>query len=471
MAKITVIPPTINPLTRLQNSELTKRKVAGYARVSTDSDEQFTSYEAQVDYYTKFIKSKPEWEFADVYTDEGISGTNTKKREGFKRMINDALDGKIDLIVTKSVSRFARNTVDSLVTIRKLKEAGVECYFEKENIYTFDGKGELLITIMSSLAQEESRSISENITWGQRKKFADGKVHLAYKNFLGYKKGANGKLEIIEEEAKIVRLIYSLFIKGKTAGWIANYLTKNNIKTPARKDKWQKSTVDSILTNEKYKGDALLQKTFTVDFLEKKMKKNEGEIPQYYVENSHPAIISPEVFDLAQHEFRKRKNVKGYKTGGGCFSGKIICSECGSFFGSKVWHSTSKYRRVIWQCNHKFKNKEKCKTPHLYEDDLKAAFVKAFNSLIENRDEILGGYEAIIETLTDTSKLDKESAKLQNECEVVAELIRKCVEENASKVMNQKEYQSRYTGLIERYEEIKKAISEIDYNVNMCQGF
>ena len=166
--KITVIPPTINPLTRLPNSELTKRRVAGYARVSTDSDEQFTSYEAQVDYYTQFIKSKPEWEFVDVYTDEGISGTNTKKREGFKRMINDALSGKIDLIVTKSVSRFARNTVDSLVTIRKLKEAGVECYFEKENIYTFDGKGELLITIMSSLAQK-NRSISENITWGQRK--------------------------------------------------------------------------------------------------------------------------------------------------------------------------------------------------------------------------------------------------------------------------------------------------------------
>ncbi len=283
MAKITVIPSTINPLTRLPNCELTKRRVAGYARVSTDSDEQFTSYEAQVDYYTKFIKSKPEWGFVDVYTDEGISGTNTKKREGFKKMISDALSGKIDLIVTKSVARFARNTVDSLVTIRKLKEAGVECYFEKENIYTFDGKGELLITIMSSLAHEESRSISENITWGQRKRFSDGKVHVAYKNFLGYKKGANGKLEIIEEEAKIVRLIYSLFIKGKTASSIANYLTRNNIQTPARKDIWQKSTVDSILTNEKYKGDALLPKKFTIDFLEKKMKKNEGEIPQYNV--------------------------------------------------------------------------------------------------------------------------------------------------------------------------------------------
>jgi len=183
-------------------------------------------------------------------------------------------------------------------------------------------------------------------------------------------------------------------------------------------------------------------------------------VPQYYVENSHPAIITPEVFDLVQHEIRKRKNAKGYKTGGGCFPGKIICGNCGSFFGSKVWHSTSKYRRVIWQCNHKFKNEEKCTTPHLYEDDLKDAFVKAFNSLLENREEILEGYEAIIETLTDTSRLDKESARLQSECEVVAELVRKCVEENASTVMNQKDYQERYTELVERYEEIKRAISE-----------
>ena len=186
---VTVIPPTINPLTHLSKVTMQKRRVAGYARVSTDSDEQFTSYEAQVDYYTQFIKQNPEWEFVKVYTDEGISGCNTKHRTGFNEMIADALSGKIDLIVTKSVSRFARNTVDSLVTIRKLKEKGVEVFFQKENIYTFDGKGELLLTIMSSLAQEESRSISENVTWGQRKRFADGKVSLPYKQFLGYRRG------------------------------------------------------------------------------------------------------------------------------------------------------------------------------------------------------------------------------------------------------------------------------------------
>ena len=189
---VTVIPPSITPMTHLTNTQLYKLRVAAYARVSTDSDEQFTSYEAQIDYYTQYIQRNPEWTFVKVYTDEGISGTNTKRRAGFNEMIEDALAGKIDLIVTKSVSRFARNTVDSLVTIRKLKEKGVQVYFEKENIYTFDGKGELLLTIMSSLAQEESRSISENVTWGQRKRFADGKVNLPYKNFLGYRKGADG---------------------------------------------------------------------------------------------------------------------------------------------------------------------------------------------------------------------------------------------------------------------------------------
>ena len=278
---VTVIPPTIQPITHLARNAVVRRRVAAYARVSTSSEEQLTSYEAQVDYYPRFIQSKPEWEFVRVYTDEGISAVNTKKREGFNQMVRDALDGKIDLIVTKSVSRFARNTVDSLVTVRKLKEKGVEVYFEKENIYTLDSKGELLITIMSSLAQEESRSISENVTWGQRKRFADGKVSLPYSHFLGYRKGDNGLPEIVPEEAETVRWIYSLFLSGKTTGSIASLLTREGVSTPAGKKKWAASTVESILKNEKYKGDALLQKALTVDFLTKKQKKNEGEVPQY----------------------------------------------------------------------------------------------------------------------------------------------------------------------------------------------
>ncbi|MCD7885930.1 MAG: recombinase family protein, partial [Lachnospiraceae bacterium] len=279
--KVTAIPATIAKYTAVPIGSKKKRRVAGYARVSTDHEDQASSYEAQVDYYTHYIKSRDDWEFVSIYTDDGISATSTKRREGFKAMIADALAGKIDLIVTKSVSRFARNTVDSLSTIRQLKENGTECYFEKENIWTFDAKGELLITIMSSLAQEESRSISENTTWGQRKRFADGKASVAYKRFLGYDRGPNGGFVVNKEQAKTVQLIYSLFLEGLTCHAIAKELTARHLPTPAGKEVWNQGTVHSILTNEKYKGDALLQKEFTVDFLQKKMKKNEGEVPQY----------------------------------------------------------------------------------------------------------------------------------------------------------------------------------------------
>ena len=283
MAKtVRAIPATISRYTSSPINSRKKRKVAGYARVSTDHDDQITSYEAQVDYYTNYIKGRDDWEFVGIYTDEGISGTNTRHRDGFKRMVNDALEGKIDLIITKSVSRFARNTVDSLSTIRKLKEHKIECYFEKENIWTFDNKGELLLTIMSSLAQEESRSISENVTWGHRKRFADGKVSVAYSRFLGYKKGPNGGLVVVPEEATTIKLIYKLFLEGLGTTTIAKQLTKRGLKTPGGKSKWSARTVYSILQNEKYKGDALLQKSYTVDFLTKKTKINEGEVPQYY---------------------------------------------------------------------------------------------------------------------------------------------------------------------------------------------
>lgn len=221
MAKtVTVIPASIRPFTAEPLHLKRKRRVAGYARVSSDSEEQATSYVAQMDYYTNYIQSREDWEFVGMYSDEGITATNTKHRDGFNEMVADALAGKIDLIITKSVSRFARNTVDSLVTVRKLKEHGVEIYFEKENIWTLDAKGELLITIMSSLAQEESRSISENTTWGQRKRFADGKASVAYKSFLGYDKG----FKINEEQAETVRLIYKMFLEGYTAWSIARKL-------------------------------------------------------------------------------------------------------------------------------------------------------------------------------------------------------------------------------------------------------
>ena len=250
--KVTAIPATITKYTAVPIGSKRKRRVAGYARVSTDHEDQVTSYEAQVDYYTNYIKGRDDWEFVAIYTDEGISATNTKRREGFKAMVADALAGKIDLIVTKSVSRFARNTVDSLTTVRTLKEKGVEIYFEKENIWTLDAKGELLITIMSSLAQEESRSISENTTWGQRKRFADGKASVAYKRFLGYDRGPNGGFVVNQEQAKTVKLIYKLFLDGLTCHAIAKELTERKLPTPGGKAVWSQSTVRSILMNVSY---------------------------------------------------------------------------------------------------------------------------------------------------------------------------------------------------------------------------
>ena len=458
--RVTKIERTSVGLGENQIRPLSKRRVAAYARVSTDSDEQFTSFEAQVDYYTRQITANPDWTMVEVYTDEGISGTNTKRRDGFNRMIADALAGKIDLIITKSISRFARNTVDTLTSVRQLKEKGVEVFFEKENIYTMDSKGELLITIMSSLAQEESRSISENVAWGKRAKCEEGKVYLPYKQFLGYEKGADGLPQIVEDQAKTVRLIYSLFLEGLMPSRIAKRLEVMSILSPAGKQRWQTSTVESILKNEKYKGDALLQKTFCVDFLTKKTKRNEGELPQYYVEQSHPAIVSPEVFDEVQQEFKRRREAR-YVGRSGCFSSKIICEECGSYYGRKVWHSNDKYRTVIWRCQHKYDNGEPCKTPHVTEDQIKAAFVDEMNQVIANKEQVLADIRMLIATLTDTQDLEEKEAAARKELAEVSAMTRRMVDDYARARVEQKEYDDQYTELLAQSRMLEEQITEI----------
>ena len=452
---VTCIPQTRNRVTSIPTTSVSRRRVAAYARVSTDSDEQFTSYEAQVDYFTNFIQARSDWDFVGVYTDEGITGTSTKHREGFKRMVSDAMDGKIDLIVTKSVSRFARNTVDSLTTVRQLKERGVEVFFQKENIYTFDGKGELLITIMSSLAQEESRSISENVTWGQRKRFADGKVSMPYKNFLGYDKGPDGTPVINEGQAETVRLIFRLFLEGRTPLGICRELEARGILSPGGKTAWHSTTILSILTNEKYKGDALLQKSFTVDFLTKTQKKNEGEVPSYYVEDSHPAIIDAAEFDLVQTEMARRKAVGRSYSGTSVFASKIFCADCGGVYGQKVWHSNDKYRRVIWQCNSKFKKgKSKCSTPTLNETDIQNKFLSAYGQLILCRDTILTSCEEAISFLTDTAAIDERIQATNEKLEQNTELIRAVVREHAAIAQTEEEYHHKYDPLMAEHEAI-----------------
>ena len=460
MAKtITVIPQTRNLFTTAPIATAARRRVAGYARVSTDSDEQFTSYEAQIDYYTNYIKSKPEWEFVRVYTDEGISATNTTHRDGFNEMISDALAGQIDLIVTKSVSRFARNTVDSLTTIRKLKEHGVECYFEKENIWTFDSKGELLITIMSSLAQEESRSISENVTWGQRKRFADGKVSMPYAQFLGYERGPDGTPVINQEQALVVQKIYRAFLEGKTPTGISRLLESEGILAPGGGKTWHAGTITSILTNEKYKGDALLQKKFTTDFLTKKQKVNEGEVPQYYVEGSHEAIIDPDEFDLVQAEMARRKRIGRSYSGDSVFASRIICGDCGSCYGPKVWHSNDQYRRVIWRCNRKFKNGQKCQTPTMREETIQQIFLQAYSLLMGNREQVLADCKLIYETLADLSELDNRISELTDEIKIVSEMALAQVKQHASQAESEEAYAKRRAALVARFD---KANAELE---------
>ncbi|MDO4412096.1 MAG: recombinase family protein [Cutibacterium sp.] len=281
-----------------------------------------------------------------MYTDEGITGTTTKHRAGFQSMVTDALAGKIDLIVTKSVSRFARNTVDSLTTMRQLKDAGIEVFFEKENTWTFDAKGELLITIMSSLTQEEARSISENVTWGHRKRFADGKVTVPFSRFLGYERGEDGNLVINQEQAKLVRHICTLYLDGGSLTGIAKQLQAEGHLTASGNPNWSAHHVRSILTNEKYKGDALLQKSYITDFLTKKQVKNQGEVPQYYVNRNHEPIITPAVWDFVQAELAAPATGRRSSSRQRSFSGKIRCAQCGAWYGSKTWHSGTKYEKT-----------------------------------------------------------------------------------------------------------------------------
>lgn len=277
-------------------------------------------------------------------------------------MVDDALAGKIDLIITKSLSRFARNTVDTLLVLRKLTAVGVAVYFEKENINTLDSDGEFMITLLSSLAQEESRSMSRNITWGHRKRFSDGKYSVAYSHFLGYDRGKDGTPVVNPEEAKIVRLIYRLYFFGANFGGICDYLNKCNILTPCGNDSWDVSTVKRILTNEKYKGDALLQKTYKAHFLNKRAKKNNGAVPQYYVSNGHEAIIPPEIFDLLQEEIEMRKKLLPGCKSKITLNNKVICGLCGSSYMRS---------KSFWRCRNLYDRQKHC--PNIKNDYLESS--------------------------------------------------------------------------------------------------
>ena len=369
-------------------------RVAAYCRVSTDYDEQASSYETQVAHYKELIQKEPTWEFAGIYADDGISGTNTKKREQFNQMIAACKAGKIDLIVTKSISRFARNTIDCLKYIRDLKAINVAIFFEKENINTMDAKGEVLITIMASLAQQESESLSQNVKMGIQYRYQQGKVFVNHNHFLGYTKDAQGNLVIEPEEAKVIKRIFYSYLNGMSMKQIADSLKADGILTGGKTKNWQSSGVSKILKNEKYMGDALLQKTYTIDFLSKKRVKNNGIMPQYYVENDHPAIIPKPVFMQVQQLIKQRQN--GITTKNGkhrrlngkyCFSQRVFCGKCGDIFQRNMWYRPEKV--AVWRCASRIKRSKtgrRCMIRNVKEPLLKEATVEAFNQLIEGHE-------------------------------------------------------------------------------------
>lgn len=360
-----------------QNAKFTKigkmvqvRRVVAYARVSTNTSEQENSLEAQRDFFTKFINKHSDWVFCGVYIDEGITGTNRNRREGFNRMVQDAEDGKFDLIITKSFSRFARNTVDNLIVIRQLKAINVEVYFQKEEVYTFDTKGEFLITLWGGFAQQESESISENIRWGIRRAYENGKYSKRTANFLGYARGTEkGAVVVDEREAKIVKYIYYLFLEGFTDYKIAPWLSSMGIPTPMGNAVWQDTTISNILQNERYKGDALLQKTYVIDPISKKSRKNKGELPQFYVEDGHPAIIPREIFDYVQL-IRKERIERFGKSYSSKLEGYsiITCGYCQFQYGVRISHSNDKYKKVFWRCNGCYK--KECPNPKIPDEEL-----------------------------------------------------------------------------------------------------
>ncbi|MBY5006206.1 recombinase family protein [Streptococcus suis] len=407
--------------TSVLHQDRKKIKVAAYCRVSTDQEEQLSSYENQVNYYREFISKHEDYELVDIYADEGISATNTKKRDAFNRLIQDCRVGKVDRILVKSISRFTRNTLDCIKYVRELKELGVGVTFEKENIDSLDSKGEVLLTILSSLAQDESRSISENATWGIRKKFERGEVRVNTTKFMGYDKDESGRLIINPQQAETVKFIYEKFLEGYSPESIAKYLNDNEIPGWTGKANWYPSAIQKMLQNEKYKGDALLQKTFTVDFLTKKRVQNDGQVNQYYVENSHEAIIDKDTWELVQLELARRKAfreehlLKFYimQNDDNPFTTKVFCAECGSAFGRKNW-TTSRGKRKVWQCNNRYRVKGQigCQNNHIDEETLEKAFMKAVELLQENRTDVVDKWQKLEQG---TNLLHKHYAKFMKQ--------------------------------------------------------
>lgn len=429
---ITVIPARKRVGNTVNKEVKPKLKVAAYCRVSTDSDEQATSYEAQMEHYTNFIQKNDEWELAGIFADDGISGTNTKKREEFNRMIEECMAGHIDMVITKSISRFARNTLDCLKYIRQLKEKNIPVFFEKENINTMDSKGEVLLTIMASLAQQESESLSKNVKMGLQFRYQNGEVQVNHNRFMGYTKDEKGHLIIEPSEAEIVKRIYLEYLQGASLKQIGEGLEADGILTAAGKAKWRPETIKKILRNEKYIGDALLQKTYTVDVLTKKRVQNNGIVPQYYVENDHEPIIPRDLYMQVQEEMLRRANLhSGEKRKKRVYSSKyalssiVYCSKCGDIYRRIAWNNRGKHY-IVWRCVSRVEHGPSCcDAPTVKETELQNAVVMAINKALGGKDDMLAALEeniAMVFALEDEGSIESINARLE---ELQQELLKR----------------------------------------------
>ena len=480
--KVSMIPakPQYDRSIKLSEKKL---RVAAYCRVSTELEEQESSYEAQVEYYTRKIQETDNWKMAEIYADDGKSATNTKKRDDFNAMIKDALDGKIDMILTKSVSRFARNTVDSLLTIRKLKEKNVAVVFEKEGVNTLDGTGEILITILSSLAQEESRNISENTRWGVVRRFENGKMIVNHNKFMGYTKNENGDLVIVPEEAEIVRLIFRLYLEGYSAKKISQYLEENGIKTATGQDRWYDSVIFKMLRNEKYMGDALLQKTYTVDFMTKKKVINKGIVPQYYVEDDHEPIIPKELFYRVQEELARRasmnkaavtrkKNQKSKFSSEYALTGLLLCGDCGQEYRRVTWSRNGK-KKIVWRCSNRLTNGTKhCKKSETLEEGvLNRAVMEAINRITRGDGDFVGAFRQnvirVIGSYGGEQEPDEYDEKIKEKEEEMVALIA----ENARVGSYTDEFDERYRRIAEEITTLKEEQIEARRKTKLADSY
>ncbi len=394
-----------------------RKRVCAYCRVSTDSREQHNSFSAQVTYYKSLIAKNEEWEYAGIFADEAISGTQIKKRDEFLRMIKACEAGEIDLIITKSVTRLARNTIDSIAVIRKLKLMGIGIYFEKERIHTLSEKSEQMLTILSSLAQGESENISTNNKWAVRKRFQEGTFKISTPAY-GYTNDKEGELVIREGEARIVKRIFNEYLKGKGAYTIAKGLNKDNIPTIRKAKEWHENVINDILQNPVYEGDLLSQKTYTTEVMPFNRKENKGEQPQYFIKDNHPPIITREetqkVKDIYQYRMKDMNTSNSNKYNNRYpLSGKIICNNCGSTFKRQKAHIGKSYEKIKWSCNLHIKDKEKCHTKAVEEEQIQKAYITMWNKLISHYKQILNPLMESLKKLR-TSHQQEEISTLDN---------------------------------------------------------